>query len=880
MLKKETAKQNYSILTGERAILQILKEIDKAENRERIEVEIQKLLEVLGNYGNADRTYVFETVHAPETFTNTYEWCADGIVVQKDNLQDVRFEEIPCWVKEFRQGESVVVNNIEDICYTMPLEYELLKMQAIKSVIVLPLFHGSYLIGFLRLDNPDIQENKNFLLFLELIGAHLGSASVNTIVEQHLKQKTKELEHKNMFLDTLCQEYTSVYYVDLDTGVGEVIKVDSGANAAKYIKALNKTTIEYMSMLKAYANSYVIEEDRDYFLARLETRALKEELLKETRVSFRYRSLPNSKTHKNFEVHAVRASRTDQNGFGVMVAIRYVDDIIKQEQKIQKDLEKTLEESRISNSIVSAIGKIYFSLYRIDLENDQYEEISAEQEIHRLTGKVGFASEKMKEICDNFVCQEHYDMVLKFFNLSTLADRLKNDDTTAIEYKAKDGNWHLARFIVKIRNEEGRAIHVLYATRIISETKRREESLALMAERAKRENEAKTDFLSQISHEIRTPMNAVRGFTKIARENIDNKEKVRHGLDQIDIASSYLQQIVNEVLDLNRIEKGELKISMEEMSVSEMFSQFRDTIQEVMPDKHQQISCRLKNIEYDRIILDELRLKQIYMNLLSNAIKYTPDGGQIIFEVTQEKSRKKGYIRLVSVIQDNGIGMTKEYMERMYDRFSRDVDTRVNQVRGSGLGLSVVKELTELMGGTIIAKSAVGEGTVFTVTLDAEYINEAEEKTSSKLEKQFNNLEGIHLLVAEDNDLNYEVEQELLEMYGITCERAENGKICVDKFHRAPPKTYDAILMDMQMPVMDGIDAAKHIRQMESDGAKIPIIAVTANAFKTDEEHCAEAGMNCHLPKPVDINKLMEVLTYLLDLEYTENENVQERKAK
>lgn len=134
--------------------------------------------------------------------------------------------------------------------------------------------------------------------------------------------------------------------------------------------------------------------------------------------------------------------------------------------------------------------------------------------------------------------------------------------------------------------------------------------------------------------------------------------------------------------------------------------------------------------------------------------------------------------------------------------------------------------------------------------------------------------------MAEDNDLNYEVEQELLEMYGITCERAENGKICVDKFHRAPPKTYDAILMDMQMPVMDGIDAAKHIRQMESDGAKIPIIAVTANAFKTDEEHCAEAGMNCHLPKPVDINKLMEVLTYLLDLEYTENENVQERKAK
>lgn len=198
-----------------------------------------------------------------------------------------------------------------------------------------------------------------------------------------------------MFFDTLCQEYTSVYYVDLDAGVGEVIKVDSGANAAKFIKAPNKTMIAYMPMLKAYAESYVIEEDRDYFLARLETHALKEELLKEEWVLFRYRSLPNSKTHKCFEVHAIRANGTEQNSFGIMVAFRYVDDIIKQEQKI-----------------------------------------------HRLTGKVGLASEKMKEICDNFVCQEHYDMVLKFFDLSTLADRLKNDDTTALEYKAKDENWH------------------------------------------------------------------------------------------------------------------------------------------------------------------------------------------------------------------------------------------------------------------------------------------------------------------------------------------------------------------------------------------------------------------------------------------------------
>ena len=449
--------------------------------------------------------------------------------------------------------------------------------------------------------------------------------------------------------------------------------------------------------------------------------------------------------------------------------------------------------------------------------------------------------------------------MLRFFDLSTLADRLQEDDTTSIEFLGKDGNWLLARFIVKKRNAQGRVTHVLYVTRLINDTKRREQNWIAIAEEANRANAAKTDFLSRMAHDIRTPMNAVRGFTQITREHLDDPQRVRDGLDKIEYAGRYLEQIVDDILDLTRIESGQMKLSPKTTNLPDTLREFDQVIRGIPDIQKLTFRCISHDLIHENILVDVLRLKQIYTNLVSNAVKYTPAGDQVELEVYQEALPESGWVRLVSIIRDTGIGMTPEYMQQMYSKFSRAVDTRVNKVRGSGLGLFIVKQLVDLMGGTIEARSTLGAGTTFRIVLDLPYTQAAAPDQISAGAPEL--CRGMHLLIAEDNDLNYEVISALLEPYGLTCNRAETGTDCVQKFIAAPEHTYDAILMDVMMPEMDGLEATTVIRSLDHPDAKtIPIFAMTANAFSTDVDKSLAAGMNGHFSKPVDIPKLLTAL--------------------
>lgn len=540
-----------------------------------------------------------------------------------------------------------------------------------------------------------------------------------------------------------------------------------------------------------------------------------------------------------------------------------VERILEQEQKT---LKKALAEANLNNEIISAISKIYYAIYRIDLDKDIYEEVSSDNEVHRLTGRRGRASTRMVELCDNFVADEYREKVEEFLNISTLAERLKEDETIAVEYLALDGNWHLARFIVKKRAADGRVTHVLYVTRVISDEKRREQYWIVAAEEANKANEAKSEFLSRMSHDIRTPINAIVGLTDIARQSGDNMQKIQDCLKKIDMAGKNLQQLVNDVLDLTRIESGELKIYPQETDIKEMVNTMELTLQSMAAEKEITLQCRLHDVEHPHVLADVMRMEQIYMNLLSNAIKYTPAGGSVWFDMSEKKAPDAGKVLLTAEVRDNGIGMDAEFMKVMYSEFARAVDTRVNKVRGSGLGLAIVKQIVDLMGGTIEAESKPGKGTTFLVTLELPYCEEEHGGDGQKTENQETDgkeehAKDLHLLLAEDNDLNYEIEAELLRMHGITCDRAENGQICVEKFNRASAGTYQAILMDMQMPVMNGIEATERIREFSRPDARtVPIIATTANAFKEDMERCLGAGMNDHMSKPLDIHKLIEMI--------------------
>lgn len=313
---------------------------------------------------------------------------------------------------------------------------------------------------------------------------------------------------------------------------------------------------------------------------------------------------------------------------------------------------------------------------------------------------------------------EYLPYVEPFFDLSTLAERLRREDSVMLEYPVRDGNWHLARFIVQTRGKNGEAEQVLFAMRLYSEEKRREKDLMNAADAARRANEAKSEFLSRMSHDIRTPMNVIMGFTNIALQHADDPGKMKECLEKIRVSGSNLQELIDDVLDISRIESGEFKIVSQPVKLPELFDFYCQAIAGMAEAKNIRFSGKLHDISHNVLLSDQIRLGQIYMNLLSNAAKYTPENGDVKFEVYEEKLAESGKVRPVSVVSDTGIGMTPEFMEQMYSAFSRAVDTRVNKVRGSGLGLAIVKKIVDLMGGAIEAESKVGKGTTFRVTLD------------------------------------------------------------------------------------------------------------------------------------------------------------------
>ena len=314
-----------------------------------------------------------------------------------------------------------------------------------------------------------------------------------------------------------------------------------------------------------------------------------------------------------------------------------------------------------------------------------------------------------------------------------------------------------------------------------------------------------------MSHDIRTPMNVIMGFTNIALQHADDSDKMKECLEKIQISGGNLQELIDDVLDISRIESGEFKIVSQPVKLPELFDFYCQAIAGMAEAKNIRFSGKLHDISHNVLLSDQIRLGQIYMNLLSNAVKYMPENGDVKLEVYEEKLAESGKVRLVSVVSDTGIGMTPEFMEQMYSAFSRAVDTRVNKVRGSGLGLAIVKKIVDLMGGAIGAESKVGKGTTFRVTLDlpaAADDAETEEHTETAItlpEKP------LTVLVAEDNDLNYEITAEQLRGYRVHCVRTVNGQDCLQRIGQAAPDEFDAILMDMQMPVMNGLEATAAI---------------------------------------------------------------------
>ena len=514
--------------------------------------------------------------------------------------------------------------------------------------------------------------------------------------------------------------------------------------------------------------------------------------------------------------------------------------------------------------------------------------------------------------------------------------------------------------------------------------------LQIAAREAESANKAKTDFLSTMSHDIRTPMNAIIGLTTIAEKNLGDVESTGESLRKIGLAGNHLLTLINDILDISKVESGKLKLSPLTFSIVETVENLVTISQPMIKEKNIDFSFHINRIEKEYLYTDQLRLNQIYINILSNAIKYTEPGGHVSVDLREEASAVPGCIRLTYVVADTGIGMSPEFMATMYQPFSRQVDSRVNSIQGTGLGLAITKQMVELLGGTIDCESEQGKGTTFTVTLDIpeadrqrndmqldpidvlivdddetmlktavdaieslgasaeqaqsgaealgmiahrhnsgrdynviivdwkmpdmdgietisrmrseidaktpillisaydwsdiedkakeagangfvskplfrstlyDKINELIGKESGSVEPEddYSDLQGLNILVAEDNDINWEIISAMLAMFGITTERAENGRVCVDMMDAAEEGRYELIFMDVQMPEMNGLDATRAIRKSDNPRvASIPIVAMTADAFSENVTECLNAGMNGHIAKPVDIKLVIK----------------------
>ncbi len=380
-------------------------------------------------------------------------------------------------------------------------------------------------------------------------------------------------------------------------------------------------------------------------------------------------------------------------------------------------------------------------------------------------------------------------------------------------------------------------------------------------DKAEKESRFKTEFLSSMSHDIRTPMNAIMGLTKIMRRSWGDEAKMLDCLGKVEVSGRHLLMLINDVLDISKIESDGVILSPSAFSLSSLTDEIQTLTEPQSREKGLAVSFRKEGIDHDLLVADELRIKQVFMNLLSNAIKYTPEGGSVDVCVSESPSSSQNRRQVRYVVRDTGLGMSEDFMKTMYQAFSREVDTRINKIPGTGLGLSIVKQLVDLMGGSIDCQSMVGKGTTFTVDLDLPVAQAVSGKASEDEDWKEDFIKGATLLVAEDNDINWEIERELLSYKGIECERAEDGKICVEMLKAAPVGKYAAILMDMQMPVMDGMTAAREIRALDDSArSAIPIIAVTANAFVDDVRACLDAGMDAHVCKPVNVESVIKAL--------------------
>ena len=485
--------------------------------------------------------------------------------------------------------------------------------------------------------------------------------------------------------------------------------------------------------------------------------------------------------------------------------------------------------------------------------------------------------ESMKYYIDTYVYENDRDLLRQAVSLQRLKKEFSENKMYYVNYRTIQ-NGEIEYYEMKIVQAGSQLTDhgiVLGVRNVDEETRNEMEQKNLLEEallQANRANKAKSVFLSNMSHDIRTPMNAIIGFTTLATNHIDNQEQVKEYLNKIKTSGNHLLGLINDVLDMSRIESGKMHLEETPCSLLDIIQGLKSIVQADIRTKQQELNVDMTDVLGENIYCDKLRLNQVLLNLLSNSIKYTKPGGSINLIVTKQPGAPAGYIYYEFCIKDTGIGMSEEFLTHFFEPFEREKNTTLSGIQGTGLGMAITKNIVDLMNGSIDVKSELGVGTEITVTFafrqtpDIEEIKSVSEEERRQT-KPIASSQKHCILLVEDNELNQEIAVAILESSGLEVEVAENGQIAVDKLKNSSPGYYQLVLMDIQMPVMNGYEAAQAIRNLEDKQlSSIPILAMTANAFEEDKKQALQCGMNGHIAKPIDVDKLYEAMGEVLDL--------------
>ncbi len=512
-----------------------------------------------------------------------------------------------------------------------------------------------------------------------------------------------------------------------------------------------------------------------------------------------------------------------------------------------------------------ALGTAYYLILRLDLKTKRVELVKNTRKMNIDMKDNNTESNPQIEIIKNVIAEPFAQKYMEFFDIQTMAARLHNKESMSSEFKLKEGSWFLSIVVPENYDKNGNVISVLIANRDVTDEKlrelRQEGELREAKLKAECANKAKSSFLFNMSHDIRTPMNAIIGYAELASRHLQETEKLGRYLEKIQICGKELLAMLGNVLDLARIENNKVEMEYTVSNVHECFENCVIMFQQQAESKNQTLSLT-EQIRYPYVYMDAPHLSEVCLNIISNAIKYTNTGGRISCNVVQKSCEKEDWCNLIITITDNGIGMSEEFQKRIFEAFERERNTTLSHIDGSGIGMGITKKLVDLMDGTIEVKSKQGEGSKFTVTIPCRKASEDDslvKKNSNLCNKDC--LSGVRILLVEDNEINTEIAKELLTEEGCIVETANDGVACIDMIEKADADYYKLILMDIQMPVMNGYDAALTIRKMkDTKKARIPIIAMTANAFAEDTQKVLSVGMNAHVAKPVDMNILVPTM--------------------